>query len=90
MSDKRYQDCGLLEKLWRRRYYLVIPFQGISIWFMNKINPNEFPMTLKESFFLATGIADVNMNWLYSWEDVKKRLDLDRGKTNNNSPSNDN
>ena len=36
-NEKRYQECNPLEKLWRMRHYLKVPF----IWLDWKLNRHE-------------------------------------------------
>jgi hypothetical protein len=69
MRGKRYQDCGILEKVWRRRYYLWIPIDAIS-WFFNSSNSLSFA----EKWSIAIGSAQIKMNWVYDWEDIKREI----------------
>ena len=70
-KQTRYQDCSLMEKTWRRRYYVLIPFETIYIYIFN-----IGELTLKESYGLSKGLAQLRMNWMHSWEEVKARLGI--------------
>lgn len=67
-NKKRYQDCSIIEKIWRRRWYLMIPIYTIDMWH------NNLDMPLKECYAVAIGLAQCKMLWLYDWEEVKSRL----------------
>jgi len=67
MND-RYQNQPWHIKLWRRRFYLPIPFNALSL----KISHPEDPMALH--WRLAIGLAQSKMKWYYDWEEVKGRL----------------
>jgi hypothetical protein len=69
MRDKkdRYQFQPWYIKLWRRRYYLKIPFNAISIWIRGKER-------FRFAWSISIGLAQCKMNWLYDWEEVRGRL----------------
>jgi hypothetical protein len=67
----RFQHQPWYIKLWRYRYYILIPLYTIQIYFKTKTKWN---LTLKQAWSIEKGMAQVKMNWLYSWEEVKKRL----------------
>lgn len=77
MKDNRYQNQNWLVKLWRRRYYLPIPFVAIKIWWHERNremrDEHDWSLTFKQSWGLATGLAQVPMNWVYDWDDMKTR-----------------
>lgn len=56
----RYQHQNWYIKLWRRRYYLLIPFTAYSIWKTGE--------KFKVAWSLAIGLTQVKMNWLYDWK----------------------
>ena len=68
----RYQDCNMLVKLWRRRYYLYIPFQVLytRIRHMNKLT--KFDKSILWDTYL--GEAQLNMKWTYTSDEVKENL----------------
>ena len=66
-KEKRYQECGPLEKLWRRRYYLLIPFK----WIKWKIFTKEKEYDGKTIWRLLIGMAQSDMKWYYTEKEVK-------------------
>lgn len=64
MSTKLYQDCNLAERIWRRRWYLVIPLYVAQSYLYDF--GNEFYFGFKDRWLFATGLAQVKMNWVYS------------------------
>jgi hypothetical protein len=76
MSDK-YQDQPWYIKLWRRRYYLMIPFVALRIYFAaKKQEDNEFPVWFKHAWSIATGLAQGKMNWTVEWAEAEARIRL--------------
>lgn len=77
---KRYQECNILEKIWRRRHYLALPFLYIYhnhlVAFMvyNDESEDYYIVIGKNLWSLLVGIADCKMNWVYTMEEVKERL----------------
>ena len=61
-KTKQYQECNFLEKLWRRRFYLLIPIEGISIWLHNRTDL-EFPFDLKNSWGAFSGQHHEVLSW---------------------------
>lgn len=58
MSAKRYQECPLLIRIFRMRWYLVVP------WWALKTN----------NWSLAVGLAHCKMRYLWTWEEVEESL----------------
>jgi len=69
-KDKRYQDCNSLEKLWRWRHYLKIPFK----WIQWKILSNK-DFTNAGYWQILIGSAQIDMRWYYTQEEVIKFFD---------------
>ena len=90
MSDKRFQECNLIEKGWRYRWYLLIPFQ--YVWYMciksfvvietefdeekgHVIDTNEiYNPRGKNLWRILIGSAQSKMKWYYTSEEVFGRL----------------
>jgi hypothetical protein len=76
-KSNRYQHQSWYVKLWRRRWYLTIPFVAIKIWWYEHHremrDEHDWSLTFKQSWGLATGLAQVPMNWVYDWDDMKSR-----------------
>ena len=69
MNDKkRYQDQPWYIRLWRRRYYIPIPWKAFKMWVGSK---ERFGLC----WSLAVGMAQADMSWYYTWEEVKERLE---------------
>jgi len=92
MSEKRFQDCGCLVKLYRYRFYLLIPFK--YIWYMN-IKPfnvgvdeevdgmclqtDEYEVLRgKELWSTLTAISQTSMKWYYTTDEVFNRIKNER------------
>jgi hypothetical protein len=65
--EKRYQECSRIEKLWRRRHYIKIPFRWI-IW---KIFSSDKEFNGKTFWRLLIGIAQSDMKWYYTEDEIK-------------------
>ena len=76
MADRRYQDCSIPVKAWRRRHYLKIPFRAYRLWVRSRypFDPTLEPFTWDEAKSLATGLAQGDMNWYYDSDEVLSRL----------------
>jgi hypothetical protein len=68
-KDKRYQNQPWYIKLWRRRFYLLIPYRTATIYWYNR--KEEDKISFKNCYSIAIGLAQVNMNWVYDWEEIK-------------------
>lgn len=86
LKEKRFQECNWIEKMWRYRWYLTLPFSWC--WYQY-IKP--FYITDDKSFERETvngkmlwklliGIAQSKMKWYYTWEEVKERLDIKKNR----------
>lgn len=85
---KRFQECSKIEKLWRYRWYLVIPFQYIYYMFIKPfkvyedkiengklIHTNEYEIIKgKVLWSLLIGIAQSKMNWHYTSEEIFNKI----------------
>lgn len=73
---KRYQECSLPIRVWRRRYYLAIPYRTYRLWVCSKY-PQNFDsegLTWGEAKAIATGLAQSNMGWYYFSDEVFAKL----------------
>lgn len=72
----RYQNCRWYVRLWRRRHYLVIPYEAVRLWGNDEVGSHPF------SFYWgwAIGEADVRMEWTYSLDEVDRELTKRRKK----------
>jgi len=63
----RFQHAPWYIKAWRLRFYLTIPFRAVRMWW-NRAPDDDLPF----SFWwgLATGIAQMEMRWWYTSEEV--------------------
>jgi len=80
---KRFQECNRLEKLWRLRWYLAIPFQWLwsmyvkpfVVWDANfeqtgeKWSPRGWNL-----WALLKGSAQGKMRWYWTHEEVMERM----------------
>jgi len=87
-KEKRYQECNKIEKLWRRRWYLLVPFKWLfhSIFGTFKIYHDEWEgddLIHTDKYHVSRGknlwkllisIAQHKMKWYYTMEEVKEKL----------------
>ena len=82
-EKKRYQECNKLEKVWRRIWYLLIPFmfvyqsiKGMKIYEDDEVDGKlvhtnkYFIPNSKMLWSLLIGTAQIKMNWTYTSEAV--------------------
>lgn len=65
--SKTYQNCNIFEKIWRRRWYLMIPVWTLKLKYTTDIS-------LEYAWKLSVGIAQLEMNWCYDIDEVFSRL----------------
>lgn len=81
--EKRYQDSNWLVKLSRRRHYLYVPFKWV--WYQLAIPFNitddktgeQETIGGKMLWKLLFGIAQTDMKWYYTMDEVKERFKID-------------
>lgn len=66
MIDDRFQNQKWYVKLWRYRWYLLIPF-----WTMVYL---VYRFSATTSYKLAKGVAQSRMNWVYTWKEVEEKI----------------
>lgn len=77
LEEVRFQDSPWYIKLWRYRWYALIPFKAVYFrfcpWVWNsgsdRVHVTEFS-TWGEAWSIAVGDAQGRMNWLYTLEEV--------------------
>lgn len=79
----RYQECNRLVKLWRCRHYVYVPFKYVFYLCVpfEVINPEKnetFILKGKELFITLVSIAQLDMKWSYTNEEVMERIKEDR------------
>lgn len=78
-KSNRFQHQPWYIKLWRFRWYLLIPFNAIKFYWHEHTRPlrpefkADWRMTFAQCWGLATGCAQIPMNWIYDWEELKPR-----------------
>jgi hypothetical protein len=77
MSDKadRYQYQPWHVRLWRRRFYLAIPFVAMRVFLTRSQFEDGDILSFRICWSIAVGEAQAKMNWLWDWDEVKARLD---------------
>jgi len=86
MTEKRFQECNWVEKLWRYRWYLLIPFQWfwymyIKLFVVLETKRDELSGHIEDTgetynprgknlWRLLIGIAQGKMKWYYTSEEV--------------------
>jgi len=64
-QDDRYQYQPWYIKLWRRRWYLLVPFEAMVLY----IKSDE---SFENCWSISIGMADVRMNWLYHFNEIDR------------------
>lgn len=67
MNERRYQECGRIEKIWRMRYYIKIPFR----WLRWKISGKDQEFNNVTYWKLLIGVAQSEMLWYYTQEEME-------------------
>lgn len=94
-KEVRYQDCNRLVKLWRLRFYLIVPIQFLFYNYIKEfrvyrdelidneiVHTDEYDvMRGKNLYGLLIGIAQGKMNWYYTMEEVKEKIEKKFGRT---------
>ena len=60
--DDRYQHQPWWVKLWRRRYYLMIPFMALRLRWFGEMDGHNWDV--------AIGLAQVDMKWYYESHEI--------------------
>ena len=68
--QRRYQECGRLERLWRRRHQLRVPYDALRLWWTN---PDFVDGSLRNAWSVEMGMADCRMGWIYSSDEITER-----------------
>jgi len=71
----QYQYNYWLVKLWRRRWYLLIPLEALYSYlyiYFSHVKDKEF-YSFEICWSIACGMADCRMEWLLDWEDLKDK-----------------
>ena len=75
----RYQYQPWYVKLWRRRHYISIP---LSTWRMYWASQAESEsravrhtrqLSWRNAWSIAIGLAQVKMNWLHDWSEIRRK-----------------
>jgi hypothetical protein len=70
MKNKRYQECNMLGKLWRRRFYLYIPFQVLYARIKHRKSLSKFDKSILWRTY--EGEAQIKMKWTYTSAEVEE------------------
>ncbi len=80
---KKFQDCNRITKLWRLRWYLLLPFQWlwsmyvkpIVVWDVSfKQTGEKWSPRGKNLWSLLKGSAHGKMRWVWTHEEVMERF----------------
>ncbi len=71
VTERRYQECGLIERAWRRRHQLRVPFDAIRWWWrQNRVLPVGKRDSFGITWDIAMWMADFRMRWYYTMAEV--------------------
>lgn len=86
---KRFQECNKIEKVWRYRWYLLLPFKwfwrnyilGMTVGIDEEdengdiIHTEKFYIPIGKNLWkLLVGEAQMKMGWYYTHEEVLEKL----------------
>ena len=74
-NKKRFQDCSLLEKIWRCRWFLLLPFFTLLRWSKGLFSFSKNRISLVESYMISIGDIEFKMGWYYTMDEVKKIME---------------
>lgn len=76
----RFQNCTPLTQWWRRRYLLAVPYQAVRSYFRGTwaflTGEDDEYDSFRIHWSISHGCAHVQMNWVYSMDEVFDRLKL--------------
>jgi len=89
---KRYQECNKICKIWRLRWYILIPFLTFYYYFIKKvriysdvqndnyiIHTNHYELaSFKLCYNLAIGNMQIKMKYYYTSEEVFESLKFNK------------
>lgn len=83
---KRYQECSLPVRLWRRRWYLAIPYYFCQAIPSMEPERDEFDDVGRRfrvqadgydfAWALAVSQVHLEMNWMYDWDEIREDLSI--------------
>lgn len=88
MERKRFQECSKIVQIFRYRWYLLIPFKWLWYSYIKpfKVGKDElidgklihtdkyFVLQGKELWSTLKGLAQGNMNWVWTMEEVIEKM----------------
>ena len=90
MKNKRFQECNWVEKLWRYRWYTLIPFKWVWFMYIKPLVVRETELNEesgfvedtgeiynprgKELWSILIGESQGKMNWVWTSEEVFGRI----------------
>ena len=73
--SKRFQECNWVEKLWRYRHYVYIPFRFIRVIILKSLDPDkEENLNSKTIWHILIGDAQIKMNWVWTSDEVFREI----------------
>lgn len=79
--EKRFQECSKLVKIWRYRWYLLIPFKWSSMMIKRYIrilkegkDEDDLYFTGRVLWGIIVGEMQINMKWYYTSEEVFEKI----------------
>lgn len=72
--DDRYQHQKWYVKLWRRRYYIPIPYYALVNYIKFRLLKDDDAYDFRMCWSISKGLAQVQMKWYYDFDEVKDRI----------------
>lgn len=83
---KRFQNQPWYIKLWRFRWYLLIPFEAVYWFLIDEIRQPKDKLDFKIHWSVAIGLAQHRMKWFYTADEVISQFKFKQLKSYNYDP----
>ena len=64
---KRFQECSWIVKIWRYRWYILIPFRTIGVYLIYWEN-------FRFMWKIFKGDAQLSMNWTWNHKEINEMI----------------
>tara|TARA_B110000211_G_scaffold152323_1_gene173150 strand:+ start:84 stop:320 length:237 start_codon:yes stop_codon:yes gene_type:complete len=71
---KRYQESNWIVKIWRYRFYILIPFKWCMYYIRCYLHNDNGEFNGKTLWHILVGVAQCDMKWTYTIEEVKESI----------------
>ena len=71
---KRFQECNKIGKLWRYRWYLLIPFKWCFYFIKTYFKNDSGDINGKTIWHIFIGDAQFKMRWIITQEEMEEKF----------------